>query len=219
MRDLVYTGFMSLDGVVDSPGGGPGEEHRSGGWVFDGIEFLPEAFALKGEELEETTALLFGRRRYEAFAPVWRDSDDHAAYKALPKYVVSTTLADDDLVEGWGQTTILRSTDDVAALKRREGGAIFIHGSAELARRLSEASLIDRYNLLVFPFLLGILQLLSRFLDFIIAVTDFFFDFLNECLIAFRRTICQQCFDFFCVVTNTRLIYSHFLLHLSSHLF
>src|ERR687894_2114261 len=155
MRELVYTGFMSLDGVVDSPGGGPGEEHRSGGWVFKDVEFLPEAFALKAEELEETTALMFGRRSYEAFAPTWRDSEDHAAYKELPKYVVSTTLPDDALVEGWGPTTILRSTDDVAELKKSEGGAIFIHGSAELARRLSDAGLIDQYNLLVFPVLLG----------------------------------------------------------------
>ncbi|BCB76442.1 hypothetical protein GCM10022251_23660 [Phytohabitans flavus] len=84
MRELVYTGFVSLDGVLDSPGGGPGEEHRGGGWVVNDVEFLPEAFALKGEELEETTALLFGRRSYELFAPVWRDSDDHAAYKELP---------------------------------------------------------------------------------------------------------------------------------------
>ncbi|WCN79454.1 dihydrofolate reductase family protein [Micromonospora sp. LH3U1] len=155
MRDLVYTGFISLDGVVDSPGGGPGEEHRSGGWVVKDIEFVPEAFSLKGEELEDTTALMFGRRSYEAFAPVWRDSDDHAAYKQLPKYVVSTTLPDDALVEGWGPTTILRSTDDVVELTKSEGGAIFIHGSAELARRLSDARLINRYNLLVFPVLLG----------------------------------------------------------------
>ncbi|MCZ7438718.1 dihydrofolate reductase family protein [Micromonospora sp. WMMC241] len=155
MRDLVYTGFMSLDGVVDSPGGGPGEEHRSGGWVVEGIEFLPEAFSLKGDELAETTALLFGRRSYQAFAPLWRDSDDHAAYRELPKYVVSTGLAEDALVDGWGPTTVLRSTDDVAALKRGEGGAVFIHGSAELARRLSDAGLIDRYHLLVFPVLLG----------------------------------------------------------------
>ena len=155
MRDLVYTAFMSLDGVVDSPGGGPGEEHRSGGWVVNDIEFLPEAFSLKGEELEDTTALMFGRRSYETFAPVWRDSDDHAADKELPKYVVSTTLPDDALVEGWGPTTILRSADDVVKLKKSEGGAIFIHGSAELARRLSDAGLIDRYNLLVFPVLLG----------------------------------------------------------------
>jgi dihydrofolate reductase len=155
MRDLVYTGFVSLDGVVDSPGGGPGEHHRSGGWVVKDIEFLPEAFSLKGEELEETTALMFGRRSYEAFAPLWRDSDDHAAYKELPKYVVSSTLPDDAIVEGWGPTTILRSTEDVVELKKGEGGAIFIHGSAELARRLSAAGLIDRYNLLVFPVLLG----------------------------------------------------------------
>ena len=155
MRALVYTAFMSLDGVVDSPGGGPGEEHRSGGWVFKDVEFLPEAFALKGEELAETTALMFGRRSYEAFAPIWRDSQDHAAYKDLPKFVVSTSLADAALVDGWGPITILRSAEDVAELKQQDGGAIFIHGSAELARRLSDADLIDRYNLLVFPVLLG----------------------------------------------------------------
>ena len=152
-RELVYTGFMSLDGVVDSPGG-TAEGHRSGGWVTD-TEFVPEAFALKGEELDDTTALMFGRRSYEAFAPVWRDSEDHAAYKDLPKYVVSTTLTDADLFDGWGPTTILQSSDDVASVKQSDGGAIFIHGSAELARRLSDADLIDRYNLLVFPVLLG----------------------------------------------------------------
>ena len=155
MRDLVYTGFMSLDGVVDSPGGGPGEGHRSGGWVVEDIEFVPDAFSLKGEELVDTTALMFGRRSYEAFAPVWRDSDDHAVYRELPKYVVSSTLPDDALVEGWGPTTILRSIDDIVELKKGEGGAIFIHGSAELARRLSDAGLINRYHLLVFPVLLG----------------------------------------------------------------
>ncbi|GAA4469157.1 dihydrofolate reductase family protein [Phytohabitans houttuyneae] len=155
MRELVYTGFMSLDGVVDSPGGGPGEEHRSGGWVFKDLEMVPEAWTIKGEELADTTALLFGRRSYEAFAPVWRESEDHADYKELPKYVLSSTLPEDALIDGWGPTTILRSTDDVAELKKSDGGAIFIHGSAELARRLSDAGLIDRYNLLVFPVLLG----------------------------------------------------------------
>jgi len=155
MRDLVYTGFMSLDGVVDSPGGGPGEGHRNGGWVVKDIEFVPDAFSLKGEELEDTTALMFGRRSYEVFAPVWRDSDDHAAYKELPKYVVSTTLSEEGLVDGWGPTKILRSIDDVVELKKSEGGAIFVHGSAELARRLSDVGLINRYHLLVFPVLLG----------------------------------------------------------------
>ncbi len=155
MRELVYTAFTSLDGVVDSPGGGPGEEHRSGGWVFKGVEFLPEAFELKGDELAETSALMFGRRSYEAFAQTWPDSEDHTAYKDLPKYVVSSTLSEDALVEGWGPTTILRSAADVAKLKEGDGGAIFIHGSAELARRLSDEGLVDRYHLLVFPVLLG----------------------------------------------------------------
>ncbi|MEV4135205.1 dihydrofolate reductase family protein [Dactylosporangium sp. NPDC049742] len=155
MRELVYTGFVSLDGVVDSPGGGPGEEHRSGGWVVNDVEFLPEAFSLKGEELRVTTALMFGRRSYEVFAPLWRGSEDHSAYKDLPKYVVSATLPDDALVDGWGPTAVLRSAEDVAELKRGDGGAIFVHGSAELARRLSDEGLIDRYHLLVFPVLLG----------------------------------------------------------------
>ncbi|MDI5979193.1 dihydrofolate reductase family protein [Amycolatopsis magusensis] len=144
---------MSLDGVVDSPGGKV-EGHRSGGWVLE-TEFVPEAYSLKGEELEETTALMFGRRSFDAFATTWPDSADHTAYKALPKYVVSTTLTEDALVGGWGPITILRSAEDVARLKQPDGGAIFIHGSAELARRLSEAELIDRYHLLVFPVLLG----------------------------------------------------------------
>lgn len=154
MRELVYTGFMSLDGVVDSPGG-PQEGHRGGGWVFQDLEFVPEAWSIKGEELAETSALMFGRRSYEAFAPVWPGSEDHAGYQELPKYVVSATLGDDDKVDDWGPITILRSTDDVAEIKRGDGGAIFIHGSAELARRLSDAGLIDRYHLLVFPVLLG----------------------------------------------------------------
>jgi dihydrofolate reductase len=154
MRKLVYTGFMSLDGVLDSPGG-PEEGHRSGGWVVKDLDFVPEAWSLKAEELADTTALMFGRRSYEAFASVWPDSEDHAAYKELPKYVVSGTLSDDALVDGWGPSTILRSTQDVADLKQTDGDSIYIHGSAELARRLSEAGLIDQYNLLVFPVLLG----------------------------------------------------------------
>ncbi len=152
-RELVITAFVTLDGVMDSPGGKV-EGHRGGGWVLE-TEFLPEAFALKGEELAETSALMFGRRSYDAFAPTWRDSEDHAAYKELPKYVVSTTLTDDALIDGWGPITILRSTEDVAELKQGDGGAIFIHGSTELARSLADADLIDRYNLLVFPVLLG----------------------------------------------------------------
>lgn len=152
-RDIVWTGFMTLDGKVDSPGGTV-EGHPGGGWVMQ-TEFLPEAFSLKGEELEETSALMFGRRSYEVFAPFWKDSADHAAYRDLPKYVVSSSLDEADLVDGWGETTVLRSTEDVARLKQEDGGAVFIHGSAELATRLGEADLIDRYHVLLFPFVLG----------------------------------------------------------------
>ncbi|REJ04133.1 deaminase [Microbacterium bovistercoris] len=151
--ELVYTGFITVDGIVDSPGGTV-EGHPGGGWVFD-TPFLPEAFALKGEELADTTALLFGRRSYDAFSAFWPGSEDHADYRDLPKYVVSTTISEDDLVDGWGPQHILRSTEDVARLKETTDGGIFIHGSAELATRLGEAGLIDRYNLLMFPFLLG----------------------------------------------------------------
>ena len=91
----------------------------------------------------------------DSLSPVWRAAPDHASYKDLPKYVVSSTRPEDALVDGWGPTTILRSTDDVVDLKNGEGGAIFIHGSAELARSMADAGLIDRYNLLVFPLLLG----------------------------------------------------------------
>lgn len=69
--------------------------------------------------------------------------------------MVSSTLSEEAVIKGWGDITILRSVDDVAELKQTDGGAIFIHGSAELARRLSDADLIDRYNLLMFPYLLG----------------------------------------------------------------
>lgn len=73
----------------------------------------------------------------------------------MPKYVVSTTLKESDLVDNWGDTTILRSLDDVAALKETDGAPISVHGSATLARNLEEAGLIDRYHLLVFPIVLG----------------------------------------------------------------
>ncbi|EGD43087.1 riboflavin biosynthesis protein RibD C- domain protein [Nocardioidaceae bacterium Broad-1] len=156
MRTLIYSAFVSLDGVVDSPGGGsPSEQHRSGGWTFKDIEFLPEAYAIKGSEMEEAGALMFGRRSYEAFAPIWPDIEDFAVVKEIPKYVVSTSLGDDALVEGWGPQNIVRSLDEVEKLKQGDGGPILIAGSAELARNLSDAGLIDRYHLLVFPVVLG----------------------------------------------------------------
>lgn len=152
-RELVWTGFITADGIADSPGGAV-EGHPKGGWVFR-TPFVEEAFSLKGDELAETTALMFGRRSYEAFAPIWSTSEDHASYRDLPKFVISTTLQHDDLIDGWGEIDILRSTDEIAELKKTGDGAIFIHGSTELAGNLADAGLIDRYNLLVFPVLLG----------------------------------------------------------------
>ncbi|MER7825363.1 RibD domain-containing protein [Streptomyces sp. CG 926] len=153
MRTLISTAFISLDGVVEAPGGEAG--YRNAGWTFKDIDFLPEAYDIKGREQKEATAMLLGRTSYEAFSAVWPDMADFADYKVMPKYVVSTTLTEDDLVSNWGETTILRSIDDVAALKATEGGPIIVHGSAALNQDLSDAGLIDRYHLLVFPLLLG----------------------------------------------------------------
>lgn len=154
MRTLITTAFVSLDGVVEGPGGEPG--YRNSGWTFQDIEFDPAAYELKGREQGEATAMMMGRVSYEAFAPVWPGmTEEFPGYNAMPKYVVSTTLQEADLVTNWGETTILRSLDDVAALKETDGGPIIVHGSAALNRALSDAGLIDRYHLLVFPVLLG----------------------------------------------------------------
>ncbi|MFH8516659.1 dihydrofolate reductase family protein [Streptomyces gelaticus] len=153
MRTLISTAFVSLDGVVEAPGGESG--YRNAGWTFKDIEFVPEAFEIKGREQQEAAALMMGRVSYEAFSPIWPDMAEFADYKVMPKYVVSTTLTEDGLVSNWGETTILRSLDEVAALKKTEGGPIIVHGSATLNHALSDAGLIDRYHLLVFPLLLG----------------------------------------------------------------
>ncbi|CAM5241783.1 deaminase reductase [Streptomyces spiroverticillatus] len=153
MRTLISTAFVSLDGVVEAPGGEEG--YRNAGWTFKNLEFLPEAYEIKGREQQEAAAMLFGRTSYQAFSPVWPDMAEFAEYKTMPKYVVSTTLAEDALVENWGDTTILRTLDEVAALKKTEGGPIIVHGSATLTRALADADLVDRYHLLVFPLLLG----------------------------------------------------------------
>lgn len=150
MRTLIVTAFVSLDGVMEAPGGEPG--YRNSGWTFDDVEFLPEAYVLKGTEQEEAGAMLLGRVSYEAFAPVWPTMDDFAGYNAMPRYVVSTTLDGDD--DRW-PATVLRSLDEVAALKETDGGPIIVHGSATLGAALADADLVDRYHLLVFPLLLG----------------------------------------------------------------
>ena len=148
MRPIVVTEFISLDGIVDSPGGG---DHPHAGWTFKDVAFDEAAYEIKGRETEEATALLLGRKSYDEFAPVWPSMEEFATYNAMPKYVVSTTLQDPE----WNNTSVLRSLDEVAALKETEGGEIHVHGSATLAQGLAAAGLVDRYHLLVFPLLLG----------------------------------------------------------------
>jgi dihydrofolate reductase len=149
MRQLIVTAFVSVDGVMEGPGNG---SYRNAGWTFKDVPFDPAAYEIKGREQEETTALLFGRTSYQDFAPVWPTMAEFAGYNAMPRYVVSTTLAEGDPV--W-PATVLRSLDDVAALKQTEGGPIAVHGSATLGQSLAAAGLVDRYHLLVFPVLLG----------------------------------------------------------------
>ncbi|MBR8740138.1 dihydrofolate reductase family protein [Nocardiopsis sp. MG754419] len=151
MRTLIVTAFVSVDGVMEAPGGEAG--HRSSGWTMNTVPMDEAAYEIKAREQEEAGALLLGRRSYEAFAPVWPSmTEEFAGYNAMPRYVLSTTLTTED--ERW-PATILRSVDDVAELRDGEGGPISVHGSATLGRSLSEAGLVDRYHLLVFPVLLG----------------------------------------------------------------
>ncbi|WP_341720092.1 dihydrofolate reductase family protein [Micromonospora sp. FIMYZ51] len=148
MRQLIVTEFMSLDGVIDSPGGG---DHPHAGWTFKDVPMDEAAYEIKGREQEEAGALLIGRVSYDEFAPIWPKMEEFAEYNAMPKYVVSTTLTDPE----WHNTTVLRSLDEVAELKRGDGGSILVHGSATLAQNLAAAGLVDRYHLLIFPILLG----------------------------------------------------------------
>lgn len=148
MRSLIVTEFMSLDGVIDSPGGG---NHPHAGWTFKDVEMDEAAYEIKGREQEEAGAMLIGRVSYDEFAPVWPTMEEFAEYNAMPKYVVSSTLTDPQ----WHNTTVLRSLDEVAELKKGDGGPILVHGSATLAQGLAAAGLVDRYHLLIFPVILG----------------------------------------------------------------
>lgn len=150
MRTLIITAFVSADGVMEAPGGEQG--YRNSGWTFRYVKHDDRAYEIKAREEQEADILLFGRKSYEAFAPIWPEMKDFARYNTLPRYVVSRTLERED--ERW-PATILRSVDDVAELKETEGGPILVHGSGTLGASLADAGLVDRYHLLVFPLLLG----------------------------------------------------------------
>ena len=111
---------------------------------------------VRGRALEAAGALLVGRVSWEAFHEVWPTMKEFARYNEIPKYVVSSTLSEEQVAGSpWQPATLLRTMDDVATLKETEGGEIQVHGSARLAQSLAAAGLVDRYQLLVYPLVLG----------------------------------------------------------------
>jgi dihydrofolate reductase len=153
MGRLIVTEFVSMDGVMEAPGGEPGYAHS--GWT---IEF-PDG-GQYGYKLEETLAaevLLLGRVLYEGFSAAWpeRGGDGGFAdkFNAMPKYVVSTTL--DEAQATWNNTTILRGLGDVRQLKSDIQGEILVAGSRTLVHSLLAEDLVDELRLMVFPVILG----------------------------------------------------------------
>ena len=154
MSKLVVSEFVSVDGVMQDPGGDG--DFRHAGWTFD-IEPDQDVYAFKTWELEQAETQLLGRRTYEGFAAAWpeRGGDGGFADKmnSMEKYVVSTTVTEPE----WNNTSVISSdvADAVRRLKEREGGDILVAGSATLVRTLHESGLVDEYHLMVFPVVLG----------------------------------------------------------------
>ncbi len=158
---IVISEFISLDGVVQAPGG-PDEDtdggFRHGGWSMP--YFDPEVMGSSIDEMaQRTDALLYGRRTWQVMAGAWpeRAGDPFADWiNAVDKHVVSDTLSEEDLT--WGPTSLIRGADlgaAVAALRERPGGDVNVMGSAQLARSLLEADLVDDLNLMIEPIALG----------------------------------------------------------------
>ena len=152
MGRIVVTEFISLDGVIEGPGGG--EDYKHVGWTFE-FDRGDEGNKFKLDELVEAEAQLLGRRTYEGFAAAWPGRTDEAGFadkmNSMPKYVVSTTLESAD----WNNTTMLRSLDDVAKAKDDVDGVMLVAGSAQLVQGLLERDLVDELRLMVFPVVLG----------------------------------------------------------------
>jgi dihydrofolate reductase len=150
MGKITVAEFLSLDGVMEDPGGAEGYEH--GGWAFKYPD--EEGGRFKFEELMEHDAQLLGRVTYEGFAEAWPERKDEAGFadrmNSMPKYVVSGTLSDPT----WSNTTVLPDLDAVADLKQREGD-ILVAGSGRLHQGLVERGLVDEWRLMVFPIVLG----------------------------------------------------------------
>jgi dihydrofolate reductase len=152
MRKIIVSEYVTLDGVIEDPGGAEGFKH--GGWSFGfgGAEQQQYKF----EELFASDALLLGRRTYEGFAAAWPNMPGTGAYgermNSLPKYVVSTTLSE----VTWNATLIKGDlAEELSRLKQEAGQDVLIFGSGELVQTLHERDLIDEYRLMIFPIVLG----------------------------------------------------------------
>jgi dihydrofolate reductase len=154
MSKLVVSEFVTLDGVMEDPGGAEGFDR--GGWAFR-FERGPEGDRFKLDEVLEADALLLGRRTYEGFAEAWPSRTDEAGFadkmNAMRKYVVSTTLE----TAGWNNSTLIAGdvATEVAKLKDQPGGDILVAGSRTLVQTLLRHDLVDELRLMVFPVALG----------------------------------------------------------------
>ncbi len=150
---IVVTEFVSLDSVMEAPGGEPGFKYP--GWTFE-FDRGDDGNQFKLDETRQADALLLGRRTYESFAGAWPQREDEFADKvnSMPKFVVSTTLGDPE----WSNTTVLAGGDATAQareLKQKFDGELQVPGSHRLVQELIESDLVDQINLMVFPVILG----------------------------------------------------------------
>ena len=158
MGKLVVTEFISLDGVIEAPGGG--EEFEHAGWSFE-FNRGEEGDKFKFDELMAADAQLLGRVTYEGFAKAWPSMSDAETggfagrMNQMPKYVVSTSLSDADA--DWENSTVIREDvpGQVSKVKEQADGDVLVAGSAQLVRSLAEHDLVDEYRLMVFPIVLG----------------------------------------------------------------
>ena len=152
MGRIVVTEFVSLDGVMEDPGGA--ENFRHGGWSFE-IGRGDEGDKFKLDEVFSSEALLLGRVTYEGFAEAWpsREGEFADKFNTMPKYVVSSTLEQPE----WNNSTVLKGdvAEEVAKLRREHDGDIVVHGSARLVQTLLERDLVDELRLMVYPLVLG----------------------------------------------------------------
>jgi dihydrofolate reductase len=154
MARVVVSEFVTVDGVMEDPGGAEGFER--GGWAFQ-FERGPEGDRFKFDELMAGEILLLGRVTYEGFAKAWPSRKDEAGFadkmNGMPKRVASTTLKRAD----WSNSTVIEGdvAEDVSRLRAQPGGDILVAGSGQLVRTLMEHDLVDEYRLMVFPIVLG----------------------------------------------------------------